>query len=57
VDIGSLLSDGLFGDAVAAAVVRGRGGRGLGLERNASYLIPHTSTPAVLGSSTTCAAS
>jgi 1,3,6,8-tetrahydroxynaphthalene synthase len=42
VDIGSLLSDGLFGDAVAAAVVRGRGGRGLGLERNASYLIPHT---------------
>lgn len=41
-DIGSLLSDGLFGDAVAAAVVRGRGGRGPGLERNASYLIPHT---------------
>ncbi|MFJ4617044.1 type III polyketide synthase [Streptomyces sp. NPDC088812] len=41
-DIGSLLSDGLFGDAVAAAVVRGQGGRGLGLERNASYLIPHT---------------
>jgi len=38
VDIGSLLSAGLFGDAV----VRGRGGRGLGLERNASYLIPHT---------------
>ncbi|MGW0423888.1 type III polyketide synthase [Streptomyces sp. NPDC003015] len=41
-DIGSLLSDGLFGDAVAAAVVRGRGGRGVRLERNASYLIPHT---------------
>jgi 1,3,6,8-tetrahydroxynaphthalene synthase len=41
-DIGSLLSDGLFGDAVAAAVVRGEGGSGLGLERNASYLIPHT---------------
>ncbi|WP_051866253.1 type III polyketide synthase [Streptomyces griseus] len=44
-DIGSLLSDGLFGDAVAAAVVRGRGGAGVTgvqLRRNASYLIPHT---------------
>ena len=41
-DIGSLLSDGLFGDAVAAAVVRGNGGVGIELERNASYLIPHT---------------
>jgi 1,3,6,8-tetrahydroxynaphthalene synthase len=41
-DIGSLLSDGLFGDAVAAAVVRGTGGTGIELERNASYLIPHT---------------
>ncbi len=41
-DIGSLLSDGLFGDAVAAAVVRGNGGTGIDLERNASYLIPHT---------------
>ncbi|HEY0640304.1 MAG TPA: type III polyketide synthase [Pseudonocardiaceae bacterium] len=40
--IGSLLSDGLFGDAVAAAVVRGRGGTGMALERNASYLIPDT---------------
>ncbi|MFD3537136.1 type III polyketide synthase [Streptomyces sp. NPDC058664] len=40
--IGSLLSDGLFGDAVAAAVVRGSGGTGVSLERNASYLIPHT---------------
>lgn len=40
--IGSLLSDGLFGDAVAAAVVRGSGGTGLALERNASYLIPNT---------------
>lgn len=40
--IGSLLSDGLFGDAVAAAVVRGSGGTGVRLERNASYLIPHT---------------
>ncbi|MGH3165241.1 MAG: type III polyketide synthase [Trebonia sp.] len=40
--IGSLLSDGLFGDAVAAAVVRGAGGTGVALERNASYLIPDT---------------
>jgi 1,3,6,8-tetrahydroxynaphthalene synthase len=42
VDIGSLLSDGLFGDAVAAAVVRGEGGIGMRLERNGSYLIPDT---------------
>jgi len=41
-DVGSLLSDGLFGDAVAAAVVRGSGGTGIMLERNASYLIPNT---------------
>ncbi|MBZ4320821.1 type III polyketide synthase [Streptomyces huiliensis] len=44
-DIGSLLSDGLFGDAVAAAVVRGRqdpGVTGVRLRRNASYLIPNT---------------
>jgi 1,3,6,8-tetrahydroxynaphthalene synthase len=41
-DIGSLLSDGLFGDAVGAAVVRGTGGTGVSLERNASYLIPNT---------------
>jgi 1,3,6,8-tetrahydroxynaphthalene synthase len=41
-DVGSLLSDGLFGDAVAAAVVRGRGGTGIALERNTSYLIPNT---------------
>ena len=40
--VGSLLSDGLFGDAVAAAVVRGIGGTGVALERNASHLIPHT---------------
>src|SRR6266702_2749648 len=40
--VGSLLSDGLFGDAVAAAVVRGSGGTGVALERNASYLIPNT---------------
>lgn len=42
VGIGNLLSNGLFGDAVAAAVVRGRGGVGPRLERNASYLIPNT---------------
>jgi 1,3,6,8-tetrahydroxynaphthalene synthase len=41
-DVGSLLSDGLFGDAVAAAVVRGSGGSGIALERNASHLIPDT---------------
>ena len=41
-DIGSLLSDGLFADAVGAAVVRGSGGTGMSLERNASYLIPNT---------------
>jgi 1,3,6,8-tetrahydroxynaphthalene synthase len=40
--VGSLLSDGLFGDAVAAAVVRGSGGTGVALERNTSYLIPNT---------------
>ncbi len=40
--VGSLLSDGLFGDAVGAAVVRGTGGTGIALERNASYLIPNT---------------
>ncbi|WP_329178002.1 MULTISPECIES: type III polyketide synthase [unclassified Streptomyces] len=40
--ISSLLSDGLFGDAVAAAVVRGSGGTGISLERNGSYLIPNT---------------
>lgn len=41
--IGTLLSNGLFGDAVAAAVVRGDGaGKGMQLERNGSYLIPET---------------
>ncbi|AJT63343.1 type III polyketide synthase [Streptomyces chattanoogensis] len=41
-EVGSLLSNGLFGDAVAAAVVRGKGGTGVRLERNGSYLIPNT---------------
>ncbi len=42
VGVGNLLSNGLFGDAIAAAVVRGKGGTGPSLERNASYLIPNT---------------
>ncbi|MFE9251622.1 type III polyketide synthase [Streptomyces sp. NPDC007088] len=42
VGVGSLLSNGLFGDALAAVVVRGEGGRGMRLERNGSYVIPHT---------------
>ncbi|WP_059005962.1 type III polyketide synthase [Streptomyces specialis] len=40
--VGNLLSNGLFGDAVAAAVVRGQGGTGMALERNASHLVPDT---------------
>ncbi|MFB7335358.1 type III polyketide synthase [Streptomyces adustus] len=40
--VGSLLSNGLFGDGIAAAAVRGRGGTGIELERNGSYLIPKT---------------
>ncbi|MDX3850023.1 type III polyketide synthase [Streptomyces sp. AK02-01A] len=40
--VGSLLSNGLFGDAVAAAVVRGKGGIGVVLERNGSHLVPDT---------------
>ena len=41
--IGTLLSNGLFGDGIAAAVVRGDGGgTGIRLERNASYVIPNT---------------
>ncbi|MFI9273284.1 type III polyketide synthase [Kitasatospora sp. NPDC052896] len=40
--VGSLLSNGLFGDGIAAAVVRGEGGTGIRLERNGSYLIPNT---------------
>ena len=42
-DIGSLLSDGLFGDAVAAAVVRGdEASAGMRLEHNVSHLVPGT---------------
>ncbi|HEY0210572.1 type III polyketide synthase [Acerihabitans sp.] len=41
-DIGSLLSDGLFGDAITAAAVTSHSGNGLMLQRNCSYLIPET---------------
>lgn len=41
-DVGSLLSDGLFGDAIAAAVMRGDGGQGMSLVANASHLVPDT---------------
>jgi 1,3,6,8-tetrahydroxynaphthalene synthase len=41
-DIGSLLSDGLFGDAITAAVVTSHAGKGLTLQSNSSYLIPDT---------------
>ncbi len=41
-DIGSLLSNGLFGDAIAAAVMRGSGGQGMRIEGNASHLVPDT---------------
>ncbi|RLU85850.1 type III polyketide synthase [Streptomyces griseocarneus] len=40
--VGNLLSNGLFGDALAAAVVRGAGGVGVRLERNGSHLVPDT---------------
>ncbi|MFC0435525.1 type III polyketide synthase [Kutzneria buriramensis] len=40
--VGNLLANGLFGDAVAAAVTRSAGGSGIDLERNASRLVPDT---------------
>ncbi|MCX5196153.1 type III polyketide synthase [Streptomyces sp. NBC_00249] len=40
--VGSLLSNGLFGDAMAAVVVRGEGGHGIRLEHNGSHLVPGT---------------
>jgi 1,3,6,8-tetrahydroxynaphthalene synthase len=40
--VGNLLSNGLFGDAVAAAVVRSKGGSGMALTGNGSRLVPHT---------------
>jgi len=42
IGVGNLLSNGLFGDAVAAAVVRGKGGFGMALAGNGSRLIPRT---------------
>lgn len=41
-EVGNLLSNGLFGDGVASAVVRGRGGTGIELQRNGSYIVPNT---------------
>lgn len=41
-EVGNLLSNGLFGDAIAATVVRGEGGRGLRIESKSAYLIPST---------------
>ncbi|MEU1374826.1 type III polyketide synthase [Streptomyces triculaminicus] len=40
--VGNLLSNGLFGDALAAAVVRGEGGTGVRIEANGSHLVPDT---------------
>ncbi|MEU1014836.1 type III polyketide synthase [Streptomyces sp. NPDC005898] len=40
--VGNLLSNGLFGDAIAAAVVRGQGGTGVQLHHNGSHLVPRT---------------
>ncbi|MET9362264.1 type III polyketide synthase [Streptomyces sp. NPDC006632] len=42
IGVGSLLSNGLFGDALSAAVVRGEGGTGMRIERNGSHLVPDT---------------
>ncbi|GHB43907.1 1,3,6,8-tetrahydroxynaphthalene synthase [Streptomyces xanthochromogenes] len=42
IGVGSLLSNGLFGDALSAAVVRGEGGVGMRIERNGSHLVPDT---------------
>jgi 1,3,6,8-tetrahydroxynaphthalene synthase len=42
IGVGNLLSNGLFGDAVAAAVVRGKGGCGMWLAGNGSRLVPRT---------------
>ncbi|WP_222403868.1 type III polyketide synthase [Rhizobium leguminosarum] len=41
-DIGNLVSNALFGDAVAGAVVRGKGGRGISLLARRSHLVPGT---------------
>jgi 1,3,6,8-tetrahydroxynaphthalene synthase len=41
-NVGELLADGLFGDAVAAAVITSAPNQGIDLHRNASHLIPDT---------------
>jgi 1,3,6,8-tetrahydroxynaphthalene synthase len=41
-DVGTLLSNGLFGDAIAAAVLRGTGGTGMVLSSNSSQVVPDT---------------
>lgn len=38
-EVGNLLSNGLFGDAIGAAVVRGQGGHGIQLTGNGSRLV------------------
>ncbi|MFC4587036.1 type III polyketide synthase [Sphaerisporangium corydalis] len=40
--LGNLLSNGLFGDAVAATVMRAQGGSGIRVHRSGSYLMPGT---------------
>ena len=42
VGVGNLLSNGLFGDAVAAAVLRGEGGTSIRLTHNGARLVPDT---------------
>jgi 1,3,6,8-tetrahydroxynaphthalene synthase len=42
IGVGNLLSNGLFGDAVAAAVLRGEGGTGMRLTHNGARLVPDT---------------
>jgi len=40
--VGSLLSNGLFADAVAAVVMRGEGGTGIQIKHSSSRLVPDT---------------
>ncbi|WP_221938348.1 type III polyketide synthase [Mycobacterium sp. KBS0706] len=41
-DVGNLLSNALFGDAIAAAVMLGDGGTGISIEAHCSYILPGT---------------
>ncbi|MFZ2753549.1 MAG: type III polyketide synthase [Lysobacteraceae bacterium] len=41
-EVNNLLSNALFGDAIASAVVRGEGGQGISLAGHRSYLLPDT---------------